>query len=151
MVYNSFVCSAVLYASECWPITTNEISRIRRTDRSMIRWICGVNLKDHVPSDSLLDRLIIPDIGELLRTKRLCWFGHVERSSSWINKCTTVEVPGNGRGSRKKKWRSVVGDNLKKLRLSASDTNDRNAWRYAINERMRNRRTQNSSTQQLSG
>ena len=147
MVYNNFVRSAMLYASECWPITTNEISRIRRTDRSMMRWICGVKLKDHVPSDSLLDRLLIPDIEELLRTKQIRWFGHVERSSSWINKCTTVEVPGNGRGSRKKKWRSVVGDDLKKLRLSASDTNDCNAWRYAINERMRNRRTRNSSTQ----
>ena len=139
MVYNNFVRSAMLYASECWPITANEISRIRRTDRAMIRWICGAKLKDHIRSGLLLRKLHIPDIDELLRTRRLRWFGHVERSSSWINKCTTFEISNNAgtRGSKKKKWRNVVRDDLKKLKLKASDTSDHAKWRNAINQSMK--------------
>ena len=152
MVYDTFVRSAMLYASECWPITSNEISRIRRTDRAMIRWICGVKLKDRVQSDSLLKKLQITDAEELLRTKRLSWFGHVERSSSWIKKCTSFEVSGNGgQGSKKKKWRNVIGDDLKRLKLSASTTSNRVEWRRAINQGMRSKNTRNTSTQLLPG
>ena len=53
----------------------------------LIRWICNVKAKDEVSSDSLLTKLGIQDLDVVLRTGRMRWFGHVERSTGCEGKC----------------------------------------------------------------
>ena len=60
------------------------LNRLRRNDHAMIRWICNVKAKDEVSSDSLLTKLGIQDLDVVLRTSRIIWFGHIERSTGWI-------------------------------------------------------------------
>ena len=45
----------------------------------------NVKAKDEVSSDSLLTKLGIQDLDVVLRTGRMRWFGHVERSTGWIS------------------------------------------------------------------
>ena len=52
-VFNACVRSALLHGSETWAPTASDLQRLRRNDRSMIRWICGIKPHDEVPTDML--------------------------------------------------------------------------------------------------
>ena len=62
----STVHTVLLYASEYWAPNINNLLKLQRNDRAMIRWICNVRLKDHISSDSLLRKLGINNIQTLL-------------------------------------------------------------------------------------
>ena len=83
-VYSSCVRSVMLHAAETWAMKVDTLNRLRCNDPAMIRWICNVRAKDEVSSDSLLTKLGIQDLDVVLRTSRMRWFGHVERSTGWI-------------------------------------------------------------------
>ena len=68
------------------------MDRLRRTDRSMIRWMLKVPLKDRTPAASLLAKLL--PIETIVQQSRLRWYGHVQRRSDWINNVTKFEVEG---------------------------------------------------------
>ena len=91
-VFDACVHSALLHGSETWAPTAPDLQRLRRNDRSMIRWICRVNSHDEIAID-LCARLEIHEVTGALRSKRLRWYGHVVRSSSCIKSVTNMEVP----------------------------------------------------------
>ena len=45
-VYSSCVQSAMLHASETWPLTKMNLQRLQRNDRAMIRQICSIKPAD---------------------------------------------------------------------------------------------------------
>ena len=51
----------------------------RKTEMRMIRWMCGVSLKERKPSTGLRRRPCGVAIGDVVRRDRLRWHGHVER------------------------------------------------------------------------
>jgi len=42
-------------------------------------WMCGIKLKDRLPSKQLRERLCVDDIALVLQQNRLRWYGHVLR------------------------------------------------------------------------
>ena len=70
-LYAACVRSVMVYGSETWPLKVEDITKISRADKMMIRWMCNVSLKDGRSSDELRDRLRISDITEGLRKNRL--------------------------------------------------------------------------------
>ena len=42
--------SSVLHGSETWPVRNENEVALQRAEMRMVRWICGVNLQDRVPS-----------------------------------------------------------------------------------------------------
>ena len=44
----------------------------------MVRWMCGVSLKDRKQSGVLYSLLGVQSAAEVVRRGRLRWFGHVE-------------------------------------------------------------------------
>ena len=93
-LFSSCVRRVLLHAAECWATTKIDMDRLRRTDRSMIRWMLKVRLKDRTPAASLLAKLDLLPIETLVQQSRLRWYGHVQRSSDWINNVTKFEVEG---------------------------------------------------------
>ena len=59
-VYKSCVRSAMLYGSEAWCLRKKEMA-ILRTERAMIRAMCGVKLLDQRNSEELMDMLGIKE------------------------------------------------------------------------------------------
>ena len=55
----------------------------------MMRWMCGVQLKNRVKIEELWKCLKIEDVSDVVRRGRLSWFGHVERKSvnDWVSSC----------------------------------------------------------------
>ena len=51
--------------------------------------MCGVKLKDRLPSKELRERLGVDDIALILQQNRLRWYGHVLRKhdDDWLKKC----------------------------------------------------------------
>jgi len=142
-VYSSCVRSVLLYGSECWALTQSSLARLQRNDRAMIRWICNVKSDQiqQVRSEVLLDRLQIPSLELLLRANRLRWFGHVERSNAWINRCRDVQVESCRRAGRPKKtWKQTISNDREIWKMDKLDPHDRDAWRHSI-ATCQNRRT----------
>ena len=44
----------LVYGSETWAIKAEDLARLRRAERMMVRRMCGVSLKDRKRSDELL-------------------------------------------------------------------------------------------------
>ena len=108
-VYSSCVRSVMLHAAETWAMKVDTLNRLRRNDRAMIRWICNVRAKDEVSSDSLLTKLGIQDLDVVLRTSRMRWFGHVERSTGWIAEVRKLNVVAQKRSGRpRKSWMNCL-------------------------------------------
>lgn len=135
-VYSTCVRSVMLHAAETWAMTAVTLNRLRRNDRAMIRWICNVKAKDEVSSDSLLAKLGILDVDVVLRTSRMRWLGHVERSTGWIAQARKLEVVGQKRPSRPKKtWEEVVKNDRVKLGMDSTDPQNRSEWRGRLRGR----------------
>ena len=94
-----------------WAPNVNELLKLQRNDRAMIRWTCNVRLKDHISPDSFLRKVGINNIQTLLRYNRLHWFGHVVRNDGCINSITEFEVDGQrGCGRPKKTWKDTINN-----------------------------------------
>ena len=73
---------------------------------------------------------------------RLRSLGHVERSNGWIKKCTEMVVDGNRRlGGQKKKWKSLVSQDMKLIGTSIDAAKDRSRWREVIHKRVNYQKT----------
>ena len=70
-VYSSCVRSAMLHASETWPLIKPNLQRLQRNDRAMIRQSCNVGSQDIVTTrpNELLVRLGIEDLDLILKEK----------------------------------------------------------------------------------
>ena len=71
------MCRVVVYDSETWSMRAEEMRRMERTERMMIRWMCGVTLKDRCKGEELRKSLEIEDVTAVVRRSRLGWFGHL--------------------------------------------------------------------------
>ena len=128
-VNSTCVRSVMLHAAETWAM--------RRNYRAMICWICNVKAKDEVSSDSLLSKLGIQDLEMVLRTRRMRWFGHIERSTGKIAKVRKLNVVAQKRPGRPKKtWDEVLVDDRKKLGMDFADTMNRSEWRGRLRGRL---------------
>ena len=75
-MYSSCVRSAMLHASETWPLTKPSLQRLQRNDRAMIRHAMSNHKTLPVRSTELLSWLGVEDLDLILNERRLCWYGH---------------------------------------------------------------------------
>ena len=53
-VHKSYVRPAILYGSEAWCLKESEMGNLLRTEKSMVRAMCGVQLKERKRSTNLM-------------------------------------------------------------------------------------------------
>jgi len=70
-LYSSCVRSSILHGSEIWPVRKENEMAPQRAEIRMVRWMCGIKLKDIVSNQQLRERLGIVDITSLLQQNRL--------------------------------------------------------------------------------
>ena len=117
-VYRSCVQSVMVYASETWAVMVEEEQRMERNENVMLRWMCGVTLRNKVPTVELRRRLGIEGVVEVMRRGRLRWFVHVERKEvdDWVSAFRNLEVAGSrGRGRPKMTWRARLDGDMKDI------------------------------------
>ena len=79
-VYMSYVRPAILYGSEARCQKESEIGILQRTERSMVRAMCRVELKDRKrPTDLMFMMGSKETIDQLAMANSVHWYGHVLR------------------------------------------------------------------------
>ena len=61
------VQSVLIYGSETWTVRVEDVSKLERAERMMVRWMCGVTLRDRIASVELYSLLSIEEVGVVLR------------------------------------------------------------------------------------
>ena len=139
-VYSSCVRSAMLHASETWPLTKTNLQHLQRNDRAMIRQICSIKPEDvaRVRSSELLAKLQLEDLDLILRERRLRWFGHVSRSSGAIRTAYDMQIDGKrGAGRPKQTWKKLTEKDCREWKLTTVDPQERSTWRSGVRSAMR--------------
>ena len=82
------------YESETRPLLADVGLKFRRAELQMIRWICGVSLKDNRISKELRKVVGVQPITTVIRSGMLRWYGHVMRKSDddLVKKCMEYGV-----------------------------------------------------------
>ena len=116
-VYCCCVRSAILYGSETWCLKENEKAILRRTERAMVRAMCGQKIVDRKTTEEQMDMLGLKETMDRLATANgVRWYGHVLRRDddsvlrvalnlevNWQEKARTTEEnleEASGRGDR---------------------------------------------------
>jgi len=65
-IYRSCVQTVLVYGSETWAARAEEMQRLERIEKMMVRWMCGVSLKNQrersISTENLRDRLGIDSV-----------------------------------------------------------------------------------------
>ena len=120
-VYSSYVRSAMLHASDTWPLTKPNLQCLQRNDRARIRHICNVRPQDTVTtrSNELLVWLGIEDLDLILKERRLRWYGHIECSNGAVKTTFHIQVEGKHESGRPKMtWKQLTERDCREWKLS---------------------------------
>ncbi|GKE31111.1 hypothetical protein Tco_1450433 [Tanacetum coccineum] len=133
--YRVAIRPAMLYGSECWPLTKVQANRMEVAEMRMLRWTCGKTIFDMIPNGVFRTNLQVVTIVNKMREGRLRWFGHVKRrpQSAPVRIVEALTVDGaRRRGRPKLRWEDRLKTDLKEMLLSEDMTCDRSAWRSRI-------------------
>nr|GEX75037.1 hypothetical protein [Tanacetum cinerariifolium] len=98
---------AMLYGSECWPITKAQANRVEEAKLRMLRWTCGKTMLDMIPNEVVRAELEVESIIHKMREGRLRWFGHVRRrpQTAPVRRVEALFFDGlRRRGRQKLRW-----------------------------------------------
>ena len=138
MLFNSCVRGALLHASICWTLRREDIQRLLRNERAMLRWMLRVKAEGDVSLHDMYSRLSLQPLESRLRINRLRWYGHVERSEGWIKRCNEIVVTAcQGRGRPRKSWKESVTDDLRLWNIDPNMVHDRPKWKNALKTAMK--------------
>ena len=90
----------------------------------MIRWMCGISLKDRMTNEELRRLVGVEPIRTFIRSGILRWYGHVMRKGDedWVKKCMEYRVEGRRLvGRPRKTWLESVEADMAELEIDKED------------------------------
>ena len=136
-VYQSYARPAILYASEAWCLKECEMGILRRTERSMVRAMYGVQLKDRKRSTDLMFMLgLMETMDRLSIASSVHWYGHVLRREDGhvLRRTLDFEVEGQRKKWRPMRtWKRQVEVESIKVCLRQKDVLCRSKWSVVVN------------------
>ena len=129
IVYKSCVRSAMHYGSKTLCQGLNEIGIFLRTERIIVRNMCGVKLMDKKSTRDLMQIIDLNDtIHQLAEANSVRWSGHVLRQDkkNILRMALDFKVKGTRkRGGPKKLWLIAAVEQSRNVGLNESDANKR--------------------------
>ena len=115
-LYNACVLSTLLYAAESWSLTERQEARLDAFDMRCQRKILRIVWSQHIPNIRIRSMTKQPQLTNILRKRRLKWFGHVLRmDKDRAPKMLYLWKPTHGkrrRGRPRTTWRDVIQRDL---------------------------------------
>jgi len=99
--YSSCVRSSTLHGSETWRVRKGNEVALQWAEMRMVKWMCGIKIKDRFPSNELRERLGIEDIISAKQVVMVCAWLHMlqKEDHEWVKKYTKVDLErGCGKG-----------------------------------------------------
>ena len=135
-VYRTCVRSAMLYGSETWCLREKELDIMRRTERAMIRSMCGVKIMDRKNTEELMDMLGLSEsLDKLAKASGVRWYGHVQRreDNDILKEALNFRVYGKRKiGRPKMTWRIQVEKEFHRIGLRKEDALIRTKWKEGV-------------------
>ena len=134
-MYTSCVRSNMIYGSESRPLLANVGLTFERTEMHMMRWMCGVSIRERRTSGEFRKLAGVEPISTFLRSGRPIWYGHVmrKRDEDWVKKCMECRVEGRRPVGRPIRTCLVsVEADMAELEIDREDVLDRMIWRNNI-------------------
>ena len=97
IIHRSCVRSAMLYGSETWCLRESEMAILRRSERAMVRSVCGAKLVDRKKMEDLIEMLGLKETSDrMAKANGVKWYGHVIRRNddNMLKKAMIMEVNG---------------------------------------------------------
>ena len=135
LIYKTSVRPALTYGNETWPITGYQADKISVCEMRMLRYCLGISLEEHRRNEEILEEAGVMPIKDLMRKKRMQWYGHVCRREQEedIRMVYNLRVEGRrSRGRPKQRWSDTVNSDLRWLGLENEDPGDRMRWRSLV-------------------
>ena len=66
-IYKACVQRVLIYGSKTWPMNLEDMQRLKRMEHMMVRWMCGVSLKNKIASVDLNGRLGVVGVVDNVR------------------------------------------------------------------------------------
>ncbi|EPB75141.1 molybdenum cofactor biosynthesis protein [Ancylostoma ceylanicum] len=83
-VCRTVVRPALLYGSECWPVSKTHERMLNTAEIRMLRWACGFTRCDRVRNEDIRTMMQTVPIQLKLREQRLRWYGHAFKISGFV-------------------------------------------------------------------
>ena len=119
---------ALAFGNETWPVTGKIMDKVGSCDMRMLRYCMGISLEEHRRNEEITSEAKIMLIRNVMRKRRLEWFGHVSRRErdEDIRRVYEMRLEGSrGRGRPKQRWNDTINADLRWLDLDRSDESDR--------------------------
>ena len=109
---------------------------LKRTERAMVRAMCGAKLMEKKRTEDLLEMLGLKEtVVQMAKANGVRWYGHVMRWDDVLRKALEFEVKGKRkRGRSKKTWKKQVEKESKSVDLEKKDAMNRARWRVGFGE-----------------
>ena len=65
----------MIYGSETWAVNAEQEAKLERAEMRMVRWMCGVSLRENKTNAELRESMGIEKISDVMRCNRLRWIG----------------------------------------------------------------------------
>ena len=107
-----------------------------RTERAMVRSMCGIKLVDTKNKEDLMKMLGLKEtLDRMANANGVRWYGHVikENDDDILKKAMMLEVNGQRKNGRPKMtWRRQVEESVKKVGLKIEVAGDRTRWKEGV-------------------
>ena len=126
----------MLYGSETIiGVRENEMAILRRTERAMVRAMCGARLMEKKRTEDLMEMLGLKETAvQMAKANGVRWYWHVLRSVDGhvLRKALEFEVRGKRKQGRpKKSWKTQVEES-KSVGLEKKYAMNRVRWRVGV-------------------
>ena len=127
-----------MYGSEKWCLKESDMGILRRTEKSMVRAMCGVQLKDRERSTDLMFMLGLKEtMDQLTMANSVHWYGDVLRREGGhiLRRALYLEAEGQRKKVRlKRTWKKQVEEESVKVGLRRKDALCHSKWSVGINK-----------------
>ena len=135
-VYMGYVRPAILYGSKTWCLKVKFDGILRRTERSMVRAMCGVQVNDRKRSTDLMFMLgLNVAMDQMVMANSVRWSGHVLRREDGhvLRRALDLEFVGQmKKGRLKRTWKKQIEEESVKVGLIREDALCRSKWSVGV-------------------
>ena len=94
-VLNTYVHSILLYASECWTLSTAMIKKLEAAEMWFYRRILRISYTRHITNEEVLNRMATTrNLINTIRNRQMSFFGHVMRNKDIENLSISGKIEG---------------------------------------------------------
>lgn len=138
-LYQSCVFSTLLYASECWRMTKDDLDKVSVFHTKSLRRILRIFWPNKISNEELLRRCEQESMENILMKRRWRWIGHVLRRDKDDNARIALYWTPEGkrkRGRPKITWRRTLMEKLRAIGETWDSigrrARDRQEWRSVV-------------------